>query len=68
MKKIFVVLIIALIALAACKKRGICYCKFYSGDKQEYDLSDIGNRDAQKDSCNVIDGNAANFGGSCKLK
>ena len=52
----------------ACKKkRGICYCSYYSGDKTEYDLRDL-SRSEQKDSCAVLNTLAANFVGHCKLK
>ncbi len=49
------------------KKKGNCYCTFYSGDKTHYDLTALSRSD-QQDSCNVINNNASNFAGSCKLK
>lgn len=57
------------VGVSSCRKKdkGNCYCKFYSGDKTHYDLTAI-SRSEQEDSCKVIDNNASNFGGSCKLK
>ena len=53
---------------SSCKKeRGICYCKYYSGDKTEYNLKDLP-RSEQKDSCAQLNSLAANFAGDCKLK
>jgi hypothetical protein len=59
-----------IIALAAsCKKKdiGVCYCSYLSGDKKEYDMRDLTRNQAQ-DSCNVLNGYASAFAGSCKLK
>ncbi len=53
---------------ASCKKeRGVCYCKYFSGDKTEYDLQHL-TRSQQKDSCAHLDELAENFAGDCKLK
>ena len=49
------------------KKKGNCYCKFYSGDRTHYDLTAIP-RSQQEDSCKVIDNNAEAFAGDCELK
>lgn len=74
MKKVsFGIAFLALISVVgfsstSCKKeRGICYCKYYSGDKTEYDLKDLP-RSEQKDSCAHLNSLAANFAGDCKLK
>lgn len=72
MKKIIGILLIAFIFIAtSCNKQdkltGVCYCKFFSGDTQEYDLRTL-DRQAQEDACSVHDKNAANFAGSCKLQ
>lgn len=61
------VLAVGLGSTSCKKKRGICYCKFYSGDKSEYDLRDL-SRSEQKDSCAQLNTLAANFVGDCKLK
>lgn len=55
--------------LFACKKKkkGICYCKYFSGDKKEFDLRHLP-RSQQIDSCYVYNENAAHFVGDCKLK
>jgi hypothetical protein len=71
MKKLAGILIIVLF-LFACKKDedrrpGVCYCEFFSGDKQEYDLNHL-SRQEQIDQCNTHDSNAANFGGDCELE
>jgi hypothetical protein len=49
------------------KKKGNCYCKYYSGDRTHYDLSSLP-RNEQEDSCKVLDNNAEAFAGDCKLK
>ena len=43
------------IGFASCKKKepGICYCKYLSGDKKEYDVSSL-TRSKQIDSCYVL--------------
>lgn len=53
----------------ACKKKesGVCYCSYFSGDKKEFDLSDL-SRSKQIDSCYVLDGYAEAFAGDCELK
>jgi hypothetical protein len=51
----------------AKKKKGNCYCKFYSGDRTHYDLTSLPRKE-QEDSCKVIDNNAEAFAGDCKLK
>lgn len=58
-----------LISTPACKKKevGVCYCKYLSGDKKEYDLTSL-TRDRAIDSCNVLNGYAKAFAGDCKLK
>ena len=55
--------------LFACKKKesGVCYCHYLSGDKKEYDLSDL-RRSEQIDSCYVLDSYAEAFAGDCDLK
>lgn len=49
------------------KETGVCYCKYVSGDKKEFDLRSLDRSKAQ-DSCNVLDRNANAFGGECDLK
>jgi len=70
MKKILGFVAFSLI-LFACKKedkdKGVCYCEFFSEDKQEYDLTHL-SRQNQQDTCNTHDSNAANFGGECELE
>jgi len=61
------VLAVGLGSTSCKKKRGICYCKYYSGDKTEYDLRDLP-RSEQEDSCAHLNNLAANFVGDCKLK
>lgn len=57
------------LTLASCKKKedGVCYCHYLSGDKTEYDLSDLP-RSQQIDSCYALDGLAEAFAGDCDLK
>jgi hypothetical protein len=59
----------SLFSTSSCvkKKKGNCYCKFYSGDRTHYDLTSL-SRGEQEDSCKVIDNNAEAFAGDCKLK
>lgn len=49
------------------KKSGVCYCKYLSGDKKEFDLRSL-DRGRAQDSCNVLDNNARAFAGDCELK
>lgn len=63
---------IFLLSFTACKKdkdrrSGVCYCEFYKGDPQEYDLTNL-TRQEQIDQCNTHDSNAAKFGGGCELE
>jgi hypothetical protein len=53
----------------SCKKKesGVCYCKYLSGDKKEYNLTSLP-RSQQIDSCYVLDGLAKGFAGDCDLK
>lgn len=53
----------------SCNKKteGVCYCTYFSGDKNEFDLRHL-DRQAQKDTCAQISQNASHFAGSCKLK
>jgi len=71
MKNIFLVLFLtgAVVSFTSCskKKSGVCYCKYVSGDKKEFDLSNL-ERNRAQDSCNVLDNNAHAFGGECDLK
>lgn len=62
-------LLLSTITFFSCKKKesGICYCKYFSGDKREYDLRSLP-RSKQIDSCYVLDGLARNFAGDCSLK
>lgn len=70
MKKLAAVIFI-LFSLGACKKEnrkpGVCYCEFFSGDDQEYDLTHL-SRAEQLEKCNTHDSNAAHFGGECELE
>ena len=49
------------------KEKGVCYCKYLSGDKKEYNLSSL-ERGRAQDSCAVLNGYASAFAGDCKLK
>ena len=51
----------------ADRRSGVCYCEFFKGDPQEYDLSNL-TRAEQESACNVHDNNANNFGGECELE
>ncbi|RYE26444.1 MAG: hypothetical protein EOP51_00375 [Sphingobacteriales bacterium] len=70
-RKILGAAIIALttLTITGCSKKedGVCYCKYLSGDKKEYNLKNLDDRKAQ-DSCNVLDGYAEAFAGDCSLK
>jgi hypothetical protein len=52
-----------------CKKKetGVCYCKYLSGDKKEFNLTSL-TRSQAIDSCYVLNGYAKAFAGDCKLK
>ena len=72
MKKLLLIVPVILLSFTACKKdkdrkSGVCYCEFYKGDPQEYDLSHLSRQD-QIDQCNTHSSNAANFGGGCELE
>jgi hypothetical protein len=56
-------------AFSSCKKdfRGVCACKFLSGDKSEYDYSNLTIDEARK-KCDTTSQNASNFAGSCSLE
>ncbi len=60
---------ITLIVATGCSKKesGVCYCKYLSGDKKEYNLTNLDRSKAQ-DSCNTLDGYAEAFAGDCSLK
>lgn len=64
-----VALCISFAALTGCskKKSGVCYCKYLSGDKKEFDLTSL-DRGRAQDSCRVLDGYANAFAGDCSLK
>lgn len=65
--------VVALFAISVsttgCKKKesGVCYCKYVSGDKKEFNLTSL-DRNRAQDSCSKIDRNANAFGGECDLK
>lgn len=71
MKQLFllVAILIGCIVITSCKKKqtGVCYCKYLSGDKKEYNLQGL-DRAKQQDSCNTLNGYASAFAGDCKLK
>ncbi len=75
MKNVVIILLCTLMVPAVllntgCKKKksGVCYCKYLSGDKKEYDLTML-ERSKAEDSCNnVLNGYASAFAGDCKLK
>lgn len=70
MRKLVVLVLFAVASgTVACKKKeaGVCYCKYVSGDKKEFDLKSL-SRSAAIDSCAVLDKNANGFGGECDLK
>lgn len=68
-KSLIVAMLFVGMALFSCKKKesGICYCKYFSGDKKEFDLRDLP-RSQQIDSCYLYNQNASHFAGDCKLK
>ena len=71
MKNLFGTILI-LLSLFACNKDedrrpGVCYCEFFSGKEQEYDLNHL-TRQEQIDQCNTHNTNAGNFGGTCELE
>ncbi|MBC9811851.1 hypothetical protein H9Y05_05110 [Crocinitomicaceae bacterium CZZ-1] len=63
------VVLCATILMCACKKKetGICYCKYLSGDKKQFDLRHLP-RTEQIDSCYVYNQNASHFAGECELE
>jgi hypothetical protein len=66
------VFLFSFLFIGACKKdsdkkSGVCYCKYYSGDKKEFDLSDLP-RSQQIDSCYLFNKNAGAFAGECELE
>ncbi len=72
MKKLFIIVLIAGLTNACSndddnKRSGVCYCEFFKGDDQEYDLSSM-TKEEQREECNRHDNNAAKFGGSCELE
>lgn len=72
MKRISILCIALLggiISMSSCTKResGVCYCSYFSGDKTQYDLSDL-TRTQQIDSCYVLSQHASAFAGSCELE
>ena len=61
-------LVFTLTATSCSKKEsGVCYCKYVSGDKKEFNLTNL-DRSRAQDSCSKIDRNANAFGGECDLK
>lgn len=66
---IIFVLVFVGTTFSSCKKdfRGVCVCKFLSGDKSEYDYSHLTIDEAQK-KCDTTSQNASNFAGSCNLE
>lgn len=66
---ILIALFFAVLTLFSCKKKksGVCYCKYFSGDKKEFDFSDLP-RSQQIDSCYLYNQNASHFAGECELK
>lgn len=52
-----------------CKKevRGVCVCKYLSGDKVEFDYSHLTVNHAQA-KCDSTSQNASAFAGSCNLE
>ena len=72
MKRISIVVIAlfgAIMIMSSCTKRtsGVCYCSYLSGDKTQYDLTDL-TRSQQIDSCYVLSQHASAFAGSCELE
>jgi len=70
MKKATILFAAAIILTGTgCRKKeiGVCYCTYLSGDKKDFNLTDLTRKQAQ-DSCNVLSGYASAFAGSCKLK
>lgn len=71
MKQLLIIMILctSVAVLPGCKKKksGVCYCKYLSGDKKEYDLTGL-DRSVARDSCGKLDGYAGAFAGDCDLK
>lgn len=55
--------------VTGCKKevRGVCVCKYLSGDKVEFDYSHL-TIDQANAKCDSTSNNASAFAGSCKLE
>lgn len=66
-KSLSILLLSTIIYSCNKKESGVCYCKYLSGDKKEYDLTSLP-RSQQIDSCYVLDGLANGFAGDCELK
>lgn len=66
---LLMILVAAAVSVTGCKKKksGVCYCKYLSGDKKEYDLTGL-DRSRAEDSCRTLDGLANGFAGDCDLK
>jgi hypothetical protein len=66
-KSLAILLLITIVYSCNKKESGVCYCKYLSGDKKEYNLKSL-TRSQQIDSCYVLDGLANGFAGDCELK
>jgi len=67
---LFLFAIASVMGMTSCdddRTSGVCYCEFYSGQEQEYDLTHLG-RSSQIDTCYQHSVNAGNFGGECSLE
>jgi len=60
---------LAAVSFTGCRKdfRGVCRCKYLSGDKKEFDYSQLTIEHA-KAKCDSTDNNAEAFAGDCRLE
>lgn len=63
------VLFLGILSFSACRKdfRGICKCKYLSGDKVEFDYSQLTIEHANA-KCDSTSQNASAFAGDCHME
>lgn len=64
-----IVLLLGVLSFSSCRKefRGICKCKYLSGDKVEFDYSHLTIEQASA-KCDTTSQNAEAFAGECHLE
>lgn len=64
-----VILVFGAVSFMGCREevRGVCKCKYLSGDKVEFDYSDL-TVDHAKAKCDSTSANAEAFAGDCHLE